>query len=207
MNHYETLLPKIEGMVALNFNKKKDEKIAALKLELEEATKFLDVLPKVFIANRLYAVRNNVTSLPICPGCDTNICGFNKLDNNLGFVKFCCQKCSNEYAHVSPEVRNKLGDYELMFDLRINKQLSYRTMGDVIGCSDFTVIRWLERHKISIEEYNKIAHKVRNTLSDPSFLVEEYVNKGKTLQEIANELCTSKSTVSVAMRKHGIICK
>ena len=78
-------------------------------------------------------------SYPKCNNCG-NPTGYDKEYNN-SFNRFCGDKCSKTYGRLSDNVREKLYSHEWMYDKRVKLGLSFRSIGKLLGISDFTVIK------------------------------------------------------------------
>jgi transposase len=184
--------------IKLSVTKNKEE--LKLKSLLYEETSFLEKSSSLAI--RYYCIKNNIHSIPICL-CGNNLVP-NKLNNNLGFTKYCSKECTREFSHISDSIKSKLSDYEWLYNERIILEKSKDTIAEELGCSITPVNRWIKIHNIPDIKYNESNSHAMIHLRDKKWLFTRHKVENKKCEEIAEELDISKSTVSVWLNKHGI---
>jgi hypothetical protein len=108
-------------------------------------------------------------------------------------------------TRLSDETYKKLNSYDYLYDARINRKLSYENIGKELGCSEIPVKAACIALDIPKVRHNESQPMVMVKLRDKTWLTEKHINQHVTLQDIANEIGSSKATVSVWMRYHGII--
>ncbi len=100
-------------------------------------------------------------------------------------------------------VLEKLSNRDWLYDQRINLGKSKDVIAGELGVSVTPVNKWIEKHRIPSVKYNQSSYKVMKILENKNDLQTLY-DSGDTLELIARQLGTSKSTLSIFMRKHGI---
>lgn len=192
-----------ENTTSNGISKSKKPEVLKMKDELIEQTSFLDLLPKVFMTNRLYCVKNEIYSLPLCKACGEN-CGFFAADNNKGFNVYCSQDCRSHSSDLSDEVNLKLQSYDWMFEQRITKRMSHRSIGELLGISERPVIRWCDILKIPKTQYNASDNAVSVFLDNKEWLEQKHKTENLKCREIADIIGSSAATVSLSIKNHGI---
>lgn len=204
MNTYQNLIEKLDSnnIDNLTLSISKDQNIINIKTEVVNSTKFLDDIQSVKIGFRVYCIRNGITEIPKCY-CGSN-CVPNKADNNKGFTKYCSDYCKKHAPQISQYAIDKLQDRDWLFEKRIVEKLSYLAIGNLIGTSEQPVKQWCNTHQIPTIRYNESQSTVKTYLENKDWLYEQHVVKHRKISDIADEIGSSKSTVSIWIRQHGI---
>ena len=114
-------------------------------------------------------------------------------------------RLSKPKTRLTEETYKKLDSYEYLYDARINRKLSYENIGKELGCSEIPVKKACKELGIPKVRHNESLPMIMVKLRDKTWLIEKHVNQRMTLQDIADEIGSSKATVSVWMRYHEII--
>jgi transposase-like protein len=81
-------------------------------------------------------------------------------------------------------------------------------IAEEVGCSPHTVAYWLRYHDIplraGIREPSRRAMASHPLLTDEDWLREQYVERGRTLSDIGDELGCHPQSVLGWLRRHGI---
>lgn len=94
-------------------------------------------------------------------------------------------------------------DREWLYDQYVAQDKSTQEIADKYGCKRNTIQCWLAKHKIKKEIVNPMKRNSKPYWSK-TFLEEEYINKGKSIHEIADECGVKGKTISYWMSKEGI---
>jgi predicted DNA-binding protein YlxM (UPF0122 family) len=186
-----------------------NDKSKMIKLSLSEdknkildATKWFDsftIQPSLRI--RCLAILNGITehTFPKCKCCGANVSYHDE------FKSFCSPSCSRKHGHLSDDVKEKLqGDW--LKEKRIQDRLSYDNIASLLGISHIAVKRACIKMGLPEVRFNESEYSVQLKLNNKELLSQLY-NDGKTMQEIADEIGSSKATVSLQMKDHGIESK
>jgi len=93
-------------------------------------------------------------------------------------------------------------DKETLKELYVEKGMTTTEIGDMLGCGEGTVWRWLDKY--DIERRNRGPQREFTQLADESWLWEQYEQKKKTAYEIADELGCTSGNVYYWLRRHNI---
>ena len=171
-----------------------------------EATNFLDEFyGKVPLRIRLLALESGYhssESFPRCPSCGKPV-GFDKVRHS-SFLKFCSNRCSSNRDYLSEETLSLLSDREWMWEKRITRKMSYDSIAAELGVSSPTVEKWCTIHSIPRVRYSASPHEVQERLSDREWLFAEHKTRHRKLDDIAGEIGSTKSTLSVHLKNHSI---
>lgn len=168
---------------------------------LNDSTNFLDQI-NPSLTTRFYCVINNIHEIPRC--CCGEFVMANKKDNKLGFTQYCSPTCSRSNKTVSPEIELCLSNREWLYDQRITQRKSKETIAEELGCSITPVNKWIKIHEIADVKYNKSNVELLDRLENRDWLYHDHKILKKTCETIANEIGSSKSTVSIYLSKYGI---
>lgn len=185
-------------MISLALNKTK-------RILIEDATFWMNnFYPKLSLKIRSLAIKSdyNADNFPKCPNCGNPV-GYNKAWNDK-FNVFCSDKCSKDFGRLSLEAKEKLADYAWLYDMRINRELSYKAIGEILGCSEGPIKPACRIMNVPLIRLNASTPRVQELLDDKSWLLDQYKLQGKPLHQIADEIGSSTSTLSIAIRKHDI---
>jgi hypothetical protein len=142
------------------------------------------------------------TTFPKCTSCGKPV-SYDKQYNN-SFNKFCSNKCAIQREHISQNAREKLNNYDWLYQKRIVERISYKSIGELLCCSEYPVSNACKLLNIPIIKLNESSTDVKHYIDDPKFLYDEHVIKGKQLRLIADEIGTSKAILSTRLKSFGI---
>lgn len=174
------------------------------KSYLNKILKETEFLPSNFpIKTRIYCILNNITEIPKCVVCGKQ-CQPNYEYLKLGFSKYCSSNCSRADKTIDKKSKKFLYDKKWLYDQRINKKKSLEQIGLELGCSEIPVRKAIQELNIPKVRYNESNTEQLLKLRDKNWLIQEYKINKKTQEQIAEEIGSSPSTVSVYIRKHEI---
>lgn len=160
---------------------------------------------KVFPALVDYCRNNDIITEDLVPRCKCgSLCTPNKENQSKGFTEYCSDNCRRKYGKRK-SAHDKLENKEWLFEQRVTLRKSKDLIALELGCSHVLVNKWIKKHKIPNFKLQESPVTVQNKLTDKSRLEEMY--NDKTMEQIAGELGTTKSTISIWFRKHGITPK
>lgn len=99
----------------------------------------------------------------------------------------------------------KLSDKEWLYDQRVNMRKSIKLIGEEIGCSHVLVRKYIRKYSIPSFDLKESETSIKNKLDNKKYLEEHY--QDKNMDEIAELIGTSKSAISLAFKKLGIVAK
>lgn len=195
---------RLNGVSAISIAKGKSSEWTTLRDELVRETSFLDtqLSSAPSIATRMFCVLNDVKEVPRCKECGSYTVA-NKLNNKLGFSKFCSTACSRIGSDLSDEILEKLKSKDWLYEHRIDKKMSWEDIATVLGCSTMPVKKYAKIHEIPEVNYNVSSNEVSSVLTDKEALSAMY-KSGKSIYVIGEEIGCSPSFVSVWLNRHGI---
>ena len=88
-------------------------------------------------------------------------------------------------------------DHGVMRELYVKRGLTQTEIGELLGCTQTNVSRWLSRHDIKPET-------TFAPWDDENILYEAYANEGKSAAQIADELGCSRSHIRNKLKEYGI---
>lgn len=203
MDNFDELLERTKtksGMMSLSKNK-------LFKAEVLERTKAIDDMgfESVPLKTRCLYLLNG-SKWPTCSECN-NPCTWVKRDHALGWTKTCSKECQTKVDSTSKlgyKAKKYLNDKEWLFDKRINQKWSIDQIAEHLKCSHPTVKKYIEQHGIPYVRYNASDCETEKYLSDKEWLYEEHVVNKRNLEDIALQIGSSPSTISVRLREFGI---
>jgi hypothetical protein len=190
-----------------DINDKKNMKLLAKNKDFVETllqeTKWLeDVYPKISFKLRCLTIISDYTKETF-PKC---ICGnyitYDKAYQNK-FLTVCSDTCHRNAGHLPEDVKAKLEDYNWLYDKRITQRMSHSSIGEILGCSEVPVAKACKRYNFPKIKLNQSESKILKFLDDKEYLQNAMTNQIK-LKDIAKQIGSSKATVSVYMKKHGV---
>lgn len=122
----------------------------------------------------------------------------------LGYSRFCCQECRNKYKVENSSYYKFVSNKNWLYEQRIVLRKSKEKIAQELGCSVTVINKWLKIHNITKVKYNESEYSIKKKLEDKSFLESEYITNRKTCQEIADDIGSTKNTVSLALHSHDI---
>lgn len=170
-----------------------------IKAQIEEKTRFLDsYYSSIPLRTRAYVLVNYITeqSIPRCKCECGEVCAIDKTYAEKGFRLYANSDCSRKSKTISSQSKNKLEDYEWIYEQRIIQKKSIEQISQELGISTIPVVKYLKKHQIHnlIDSRRRNSYSV-NILSDKNKLKEMY-DSGLTCDNIAEKLGVTKSTVS-----------
>jgi very-short-patch-repair endonuclease len=187
-------------MISLSLNKDIRQQI---ELETQWMNGFYSLIPlkiRCLTINRGFSLEN----FPRCPVCNSPV-AYDKAYQNK-FNQFCSDGCSKSHGRLSIERKRKLEDYQWLYNERITNQKSIEDIATELGCSISPVKKYIKYHNIPHVKYNESSSLAKSFLKNKDWLEQKHKVEKKRLNEIAAEIGSSGSTVSIWMQRHGIIC-
>ncbi len=181
----------------ISLSRQKDNRI-----KIEEATKFIDDFYKPPLKIRCLAIQNdfNLFNFPRC------YCGklvsYQKNYHN-GFNKFCSVECQKQFQ-VENVVDSRLNNYDWLYKARIIDQKSKEKIAEEIGCSTGPIVRALKNLKIPEIRLNESNPITMSFLRNSDWLIKEYKENHRPLNELAEEIGSSIPTLSRWLQFHKI---
>ncbi len=156
------------------------------------ATPFLDGYP---LRIRREAVAKGWTeeSFPRCP-----ICGDKRRWNSAyDTMALTCLKphCVKERGKLPEDIWTKLSNRDWLYHERVELRKSYAAIGAELGVSEVPVRKFAKSFELPNENYRKVTPAVTSKLENREWLVQQYVEAGKTYSQIAVEVGTSSGVV------------
>lgn len=155
--------------------------------------------------HRMYCVINNISQDTI-PKCYCgNLCPLDKTDHTKGFRQFCSYSCSRK---KSSSYNTFLNDKDWLYQKRYVEKLSLDQISELLNCSGKPIDAALKKFDLKTgfdgRRKSKSSHEF---LSNKAWLFQQYYTEDKSLQEIAQVLNVSKSTVQIHMEEFNYIPK
>ena len=143
-------------------------------------------------------------TFPFCSVCKTKHVTYEK-EYQKSFTDYCGTQCSKKrQLRLSETARLKLNDKGWLFDQRINQSKSIEDIASIVGCSAQPIIDALKRFDIPKFKFNGSKPSVLLKLENHDWLYQRHVVERMKLKEIADEIGSSKATVSRWLINHGI---
>lgn len=204
MGYSQDVIDICEKYTVTGLSKGKKPEYDVARSKLFAATKFLDdSLPEVFMTNRIYCVKNNIHAVPKCRACGEP-CGFNAENNSKGFNMYCSNDCRQYASNLSDEVNAKLSDRDWLYEQRITKRMSHKSIAKVLGISERPVIKWCDIHGIPKTQYNRHDQEIHDILDDRDWLFQKYKVEMQSADKIAKELGVAEIVVWQYIKKFEI---
>jgi hypothetical protein len=203
MSNAELILSwtKVEGFNLCSFAKDK-EKVGLL---LEE-TSWMDSFNYKKLTNRVRVdcLQCGYTeeTFPTC------YCGnpvtYNK-SGGTGFIDYCSDDCKKRLPKLPIDTQNKLNDRNWLYQKRVIEEMSAKSIGLVLGCSEFPVGVSLKKFDITLNrKLTESPKHVQDFLNDIDFLTSQ-ISKKRKMQDIADDIGSSKASVSLACKKFNLV--
>ena len=96
----------------------------------------------------------------------------------------------------------RLKDADWLREQYVGRERSTADIADELGCGSSSVRKWLHKHDIETREGRRAAPDAR--LKDADWLREQYVERGRTQADIADECGCVQGTVSRWLHRHDI---
>jgi len=138
----------------------------------------------------------------MCP-CG-NITHLNREYPSKGYTAYCSDACSKKYRTANKSYNIIMSDYDWLYHQRIELKKSKDQIAEELGCSHVAVNKWIKHHNLPKVRYNESNTDVLLKLRDRDLLHRLHTIEKKTCEEIADILGSSKATVSIWIKKHGI---
>lgn len=171
----------------------------SIRKEIEESTRFLNqYYSSVSLRTRAYVLVNEITENTI-PKCKCNcgkVCAIDKTYAERGFRSYANPSCSRRSKTIQFESKQKLENYEWIYNQRITQKKSIEQIAKELNISTIPVAKYLKNHNLHdlMDSRRRNSYSV-SILSDKNKL-EEIYNIGLTCEQIADKLGITKSTVS-----------
>lgn len=178
-----------------------------IKSDIEERTIFLNsYYKKIPLRTRAYVILNDINenNIPRCEcGCN-KVCAIDKTYPINGFRRYANPECSRKSKTINQKSKNKLEDFNWIYEQRITLKKSIQQIADELNISTIPVKKYLTEHKID----NLMDGRRRNSssvlvLNNESKLKELY-ETGLSCEQIGDQLGVSKATISRWMNIYGI---
>jgi len=171
---------------------------------IENETSFLNALyNKIPIRFRIYVFLNKI-ELDTIPKC---VCGKYNCINvsypELGFREYCGSICSRKNKTINRESKDKLLDYDWLFNERITLKKSMKTIAKELNISEFTVKKYIDQHRLNFVDSRRKNNFANQILNSKEKLSELY-SDGLTCENIAEKLGSSRATVSRWLNYHDL---
>lgn len=140
---------------------------------------------------------------PLCEcGCGEKVL-LNISDSNTVFRRFASVQCSRKSKTIPKDALDKLSNKEWLYNERIKLKKSKELIAKELGISTSPVYKWCKLHNIT-NRLNCSSQEILSKLEDKNFMIQKYIIEKMKCEDIAKELKTTKSTVSIYLSKHGI---
>lgn len=126
-----------------------------------------------------------------------------RLDTTAATISRWMDKHGIEKRSQGPSVADeRVKDAEWMERQYSVRQKSVGELSDETGCSNKTILKWLDKHGIHTRPQKRLASDPR--VYDCEYLREQYVSENRHAGEIADKLDCGKTTVLRQMEECGI---
>jgi len=171
---------------------------------MTEHSWYTSVYPKTPTNFLEFLERNSITeeNCPTCPVCG-KYASYDKSYSDK-FIKYCSDACSKKHGRLSDDQRTKLSDKSWLYEQRITLKRTYDSIANELGLSVIPIKKYCKIHDIPKVRYNESLYSVKQKVLDYEWLYHEHKVKHRTLDEIAKDVGTTKSTLSVYLKKHKI---
>lgn len=180
-------------------------KSADRKSLILNATSWIDEFwEKIPLKIRCIAIQNSYdeNTFPKCPNCELPV-GYDKVYQS-SLRKFCSDKCSKEFGRMNDVAKEKLNDFDWLYDARMNRKLSYKAIGDELGVSEGPIKPACKRLNVPMIRLNSSQPIVTEKLNNYDLLYDLHVVQRKRLVDIADIIGSSGPIVGVALQRLGI---
>ena len=202
-------MTSLKGLIQENWKGRAFLKIGCNKelvQQIEEQTEFLNKhYPKLSTKQRAFFILNDITEdqIPLCScGCGRKV-EVNR-EAERGFRKFYSEECHRKAPKLSKEVLEKLSDKDWLYNERVVLKKAIETIGEELGVSHVPVAKWLKKHGIKnlvdARRRNQVATDILNDKAQLQILY----GQGLTCEQIAEQLSTTRGTISRWLRHHDI---
>lgn len=180
---------------------------SAIKKQIEQETRFLNsYYDNIPLRTRAYVIVNQITenNIPRCKCECGRVCSIDKSYTINGFRTYANSDCSRKSKTISKEAKSKLENYVWLYDQRITQKKAIEQIGIELNISTIPVTKYLKFHKLHdlVDARRRNSQSV-SVLSDRKKL-EELYDSGLTCEQIADQLSTTKSTVSRWLKIYNI---
>lgn len=178
-----------------------------LRTQVESRTEFLNsYYSKIPLKTRVFVILNEITeaTLPKCKcGCE-KVSAINVSHPENGFREYSGPECSRKSKTIPKSVKDKLEDYQWLYNERIIQQKSIEHIAEFLGVSTIPVVKYLKQHGLHqlVDGRNRNSASVL-ILKNKNKLKELY-ESGLTCEQIAEQLGVSKTTVARWLNIHNI---
>ena len=113
-------------------------------------------------------------------------------------------------SKLSDYVKQKLSDYDWMYDQYIIMKKNTVQIGKELICDTHTINNYLKKHNISIRnrvEAQGISKELLDKLNDKTWLYDQYITLNKSAAQLSEELECSCTTIYNYLKKYDIIIR
>ena len=200
----------LQDLIRTHWHKEQFQKLAlnkTLRSQIEEQTTFLNHhYSKVTLRTRAYIILHDITeeTLPRCKcGCN-QLASINSTYPEQGFRQYATPDCSRKDKTIPKATKELLSSYEWLYHQRITLQKSIETIAEELSISTIPVVKYLKLHNLD----NLLDARSRNSLANQVLKskekLQDFYNQGLTCEQIAEQLNSSKATVSKWLNIHNI---
>ena len=178
-----------------------------IRTQIENDTQFLNsYYVKIPLRTRAYVIINSIdsTSIPKCKcGCGKP-CAINISYPNNGFREYSGPECSRKSKTISLDSKSKLENYDWVYNQRITQQKSIELIAQELNISTIPVVKYLKKHNLhdlmDARSRNRYSTKILRNKNE----LQKLYDSGLTCEKIAEQLGSSKATVSNWLAVHQI---
>lgn len=161
---------------------------------------------KITKFQKIYFDSNPNEIFPLC-GCGCReLVLLNYTDKGTIFRQYASATCSRASKTIPKEAQDLLSNKEWLYDQRFIQRKAKELIASELNISVVPITKWLRRHGIDNLRLNESEFNIQEILTNKEKLEDDYAT-GKTIQELANDYGTSKATLSLFFKKHGIVTR
>lgn len=168
---------------------------------IQNETLFLDsYYTKIPLKIRCIAIEQDLHEIPKCPICNNPV-QYDKVYNS-NFNQFCSNKCRG--ISRSNILNELLYNKEFIYRERIINKRSKESIAKELNCSLKQLNKQFKEFNIPEIRYNESSYYTQEKLNDIEWLKQEHKDKHRKLDDIANEIESSKSVLSKILKDNNI---
>lgn len=138
---------------------------------------------------------------PKCPNCGALV-GNGRGDSFK--AKFCSDKCSKEFGRLPIDTKEKLNDYNWLYQQRITFKKAYHEIAAMLNCSTEPITDACKKLNIPHVRYNEANSDTIELLSNYDWLYNHHIVQRLKVREIGKMINSSPSLVSTWLKNHNI---
>lgn len=182
-----------------------------LRTQVESRTEFLNsYYSKIPLKTRVFVILNEITeaTLPKCKcGCE-KVSAIDITYPENGFREYSGPECSRKSKTIPKSVKDKLEDYQWLYNERIIQQKSIEHIAEFLGVSTIPVVKYLKQHGLhQTFDARKIDKSRLSILENHDLMYNYYETQNLTLRDIAKIIKCSSSIVIKYLKLHNISIK